>query len=62
MKKIVLPLILSGALFASSNYGNIDMHGGKTDPLINKRKSFSNTTNSFLLQQQPKEAEKAGKT
>jgi hypothetical protein len=39
---LIVTLILTQFLFANDNYGKIDMHGGKSENLINQKNSLSN--------------------
>jgi len=47
MPRLIITIFLSNLLFADSNYnknysGKIDMHGGKSENLINQKNSLSN--------------------
>ena len=53
MKQLLFTIFLAGSLFGNyayqgENSGKIDMHGGKSSSLINKKQNFSNSKiNSF---------------
>jgi len=36
-------ILYANYTFSGTNNGNIDMHGGKSDSLLNEKNSFSNT-------------------
>lgn len=58
MKKSIL-LILSLYILASANeYGKIDMHGGKSDAIINKNQNFNKSNFQSLGKSLNKKEEK----